>query len=384
LDKDNEKIMRILVFLPTYTLKIERGDTTHIKELVGNLSKFAEIDVIKANGIIASERTPSLLKALGVMLGLAKTAFLIQKRRPDIIYTRDSQSIFTFLLAKLFRLPMILEINGLFIDEWRIATRPSRMRRWISYIIGLLNEKTYKYADHLVVVTPKIKKVLEIEHKINPGKISVIENGANTDLFHPIDCSEARSKLQLSEDFRYVCFVGAFYNWQGLPNLIKCVPLVLSECPDTRFIIVGDGPAKSEIIELSEEMGLADKVTFTGLVPYSQVPLYIDASDICVVPKRPLQSGYSPLKLYEYMACGKPVVATRTDGFEVLEENRAGLLVNPEDPHEFASALTRLLCDPQLRKQMGENGRRYVVDNRSWESVARKVFGVCQTVVQKH
>lgn len=91
----------------------------------------------------------------------------------------------------------------------------------------------------------------------------------------------------------------------------------------------------------------------------------------------------SPLKLCEYMVCGKPVVASRKSCFEILEENKAGLLVDPENPQEFAGAIIKLLRDPELRKQMGENGRKYVVGNRSWESVARKVAEVCEQVIKE-
>ena len=112
------------------------------------------------------------------------------------------------------------------------------------------------------------------------------------------------------------------------------------------------------------------------------MPKIYKNSDLGLFPNR--CEGGTNLVLMEYMACGKPIVATRTDGFEVLEENLAGLLVSPEDQHEFADALNRLISNPQLRRKMGENGRRHIIENRSWESVAREVFEVCQMVVRKH
>ena len=117
------------------------------------------------------------------------------------------------------------------------------------------------------------------------------------------------------------------------------------------------------------------------MVPYQKVPQYINASAVCVVLKVEAKSGYSPLKLYEYMACGKPVVATRVSGFDILEECRAGLLVNTGDYQEFANAVTMLLKNGELRRELGKNGRQYVVENQSWESVARKVADVCQILV---
>jgi len=376
--------MKIMIFLPNHTLAIERGDTTHIKELVSNLSKFAEIDLIKADDKAITENVSLTVKALRIVKGLARGSLSILRKRPDLVYTRSSQDIFTFLLAKLFRLPFIIEINGLSADELKMAIGISWIRRWISYAKGLLNERTYKYADHLVVVTPNLKTMMENEYNINPKRITVIENGANTELFRPIKAEEARRKLKLNQADNYICFTGALYQWQGVEYLIKASPYILEECPNTFFLIVGDGPIRKSLTNHAEQLGVSDRFIFTGMVPYEKVPLYINASDVCVVLKIPISSGYSPIKLYEYMACGKPVVATRTDGFEVLEKNRAGLLVNSKDRHELSRTLNMLLCDLQLRKQMGQNGRIHIVHNRSWESVAKRVFEVCQMVVQRH
>jgi glycosyltransferase involved in cell wall biosynthesis len=127
---------------------------------------------------------------------------------------------------------------------------------------------------------------------------------------------------------------------------------------------------------------VSDEFIFTGIVPYEEVSKYISASDICVVPKRQLKSGYSPLKLYEYMACGKPVVASRVEGFTILEQNNAGILVEPENPENIANVIIKLLNDEKLREELGRNGREYVVKNHSWESVAKIVAEVCEDAVR--
>ena len=132
---------------------------------------------------------------------------------------------------------------------------------------------------------------------------------------------------------------------------------------------------------------MLDNFIFTRAVLYQQVPLYINASDVCVVggvPPTLSTKGYSPLKLCEYMACGKPVVVIRTDGMEFVEENRAGLLVNPRNSQEYADAMVRLLQDQELRKRMGENGRRWMVENRSWESIAKRVAEVFEQTIAQH
>ena len=379
--------MRILFFLTSYTLTIERGDTTHVKELVNNLSKLAEIDVIKANGAITSERVPLVVATLRIMQGLVKAAFLIRKRRPDLIYTRNSQAIFALLLAKLSRLPFIIEVNGLLIDEWRMEKGPSGIRRYISYIKSLLNEKTYRYANHLVSVAPKIKKVLQNEYKIEPEKISVIENGANTELFRPMNTKEVRRELKLDETCNYICFAGTLYKWQGVEYLIRASPHILEECSRSFFLIIGDGSSRESLTDLAEQLGVSDRFIFTGAKPYTSVPLYINASDLCVAPfikERNIKVGFSAIKLYEYLACGKPVIASDIEEVRrLLQESKAGICVGPESPGELANAIVGLLRDSKTRDRMGESGRRYVVENGSWENTARKVFGVCQLVKEK-
>jgi glycosyltransferase involved in cell wall biosynthesis len=151
-----------------------------------------------------------------------------------------------------------------------------------------------------------------------------------------------------------------------------------------KFLIVGDGIMKTKWIQLVNKLKISDKFIFTGRVPYEAVPLYINTSDICVTPKKPIKSGYSPLKLYEYMACCKPVVATRTNGFEIIEEYNAGILINPKNSKEFADAIKTLLHNNNLRIKYGRNGREYVIKNHSWESVVKKVAALCESTVNPY
>jgi len=120
------------------------------------------------------------------------------------------------------------------------------------------------------------------------------------------------------------------------------------------------------------------------MVSYHKVPLYINASDVCVAffrRERNDRCGLSPLKLYEYLACGKAVIVSRLSGLELVEQHRTGILVEPENLPELATAIIRLLQTNELRKQMGENGRRYVVEYQSWKKVAERVADVCRRLV---
>jgi glycosyltransferase involved in cell wall biosynthesis len=282
----------------------------------------------------------------------------------------------------LFKIPSVKEVNGIVTDEAKITQRGDRVSFWFMDRLERLNMPR---ADKIIVVSSRMKKTLQKEYGVPGNKIIVIRNGANTDLFKPMDTTRVREELGLDQSSNYICFVGAFWWYEGVEYLIRSIPLILEQCPQARFLIVGDGQLREELIELAKQIGVSDKVMFTGMVPYQKVPLYINASDLCVVPatrQRNERTGASPLKLCEYMACEKPVIASRVDGLEIVEENNTGILVKPESPRSLAKAIIKLIQNQELRKQMGERGRRYVLENQSWERVVKRVADVFEQVVK--
>ena len=405
--------MRIL-FYETLQKRPSSTAWTHIFELLNNLSRLGH-SIVWINGHNYSpveefdiqgdsQRRHSLwerTKALAMTLPVRGEAMLLWnllkevrllfvgfgtalRHKPDVIYRRHSIFNTEFIIARLFKVPLIKEVNGIVVDEAKITGRAGRFSL---AIIDRIERFTLRRADKIVVVTPKLKELLHDDYKIPEGKIVVIENGANTELFKPMDTMEARKRSNLNQDRDYVCFVGVLNQWQGVEYLIGAMPRILEKCPATRLLIIGDGQMREQLIALAEQLGLSDKVIFTGMVPYQTVPLYINASDVCATPfvkARGERSGVSPLKLCEYLACQKPVVASKLGGLAMLAQNSAGVLVEPEDPEALAKAIIGLFQDPELRKQMGENGRKYVVKNRSWESVARRVSEVCRQAIEEH
>ena len=368
------------------------AQTTHVIELLRNLAK--------QNDTICFAPKPKNIKykfqeiiympvlnkpiLLSVSYQLVLFFYLIYYRtkiKPDVIYARHYGLPFSqLIISNLFRIPYIVEINGLAMEEMKLSNRSK-----LNVCIAKLSEKlNYRHAKKIVAVTQGVKKGIIELYDLPDEKIIVIENGANIDLFKPIDKKKAKKELNFDQDANYICFVGNLAPWQGVEFLIQSAPLILKESPYTKFLIIGEGQMKEELVELADKTGVSDKFIFTGVVPYEEVPKYINASDVCVVPKKPLGSGYSPLKLYEYMACGEPIVASKISGFEILEQQNAGILVEPENPDELAKAIIKLLKDEKLREEMGKNGREYVVKNHSWESVARRVAEVCESSVREH
>ena len=375
-------------------LEDKNGQNIHVIELFNNLGKVARVNLFvpKPNKIIYKSRDIIYVKWLHFPLMALITYqmflfynlyFYCKKTKPDAIYARQSEySFMPLIVSKLFGIPYFVEVNGLIIDEMKMF---GKLKLRIAFT-KLIEKFGYEHALKIVAVTPGVKKGIMQLYNVLEEKIVVIENGANIDLFRPIKKSEAKKELNLSQDVSYVCFVGNLAPWHGVNNLIQAAPAILASCPNTSFLIVGDGIMKNEWEQHAQELGVYDKFIFTGSVPYTQVPYYVNASDMCVatfIKRKHMKTGGSPLKVYEYMACKKPIISSRIPNIEFIEQQETGILVEPENPDELAKATIKLLKDEKLREKMGNNGRDYVVKNHSWEAVGKKVAAVCELASQE-
>lgn len=386
------------IFLVYYgSFNARSGSNIHILELLGNLKKYTHV-IMFAPGQKSVNRALSGIKYVPVI----NNKYLVQpsyelvlpfyllysyiKNRPDVLYLRqNSFPIFPIILCKILKIPSVVEVNGLVLDELKVNNSKSFAYRVFSRLALRSEKLNYRYCDRVVSVTDKLKEELVNLYAVPEGKINVINNGANTDLFKPMSQEKVKAELQLEESKKYVCFVGNLAAWQGVEFLIYAAPFILKKCPDARFLIVGDGVMKNKLLELSSELGLSDKIIFTGRVPYENVPPYINASDVCVAPfikGRNAKIGLSALKTYEYLACGKPLVASSISGVkDLIELSGGGISISPENPEELASAVVELILNENMRALMGERGRKYVVENHSWNGVARKILDVCTDIV---
>lgn len=380
---------------------------THEYEVVKNLSKMGheifllvkefdktiEITNVKMfsikglnSSIIALSRIPH---SFFTMLKICK------KHNIDLIYARSDYV--SIIVSKLLKIPVIIEVNGVSWEENLLRTDfISRMLKFLKNIFSIdilkIRDKIIlNSATKVVVVTERIRELLLEENILKRARINdiiVINNGANIEMFRPLDMdkNEIRKELNLSLSDYYINFTGNLFRYQGVEYLIQSVPLILKEYPNTKFLVVGDGVMKKELVELAKKTGVSDKFIFTGTVPYEEVPKYINASDVCVAPsardERNKKSGGSSLKIYEYLACGKPVVTGNLDGDkDLILESNAGYVVSAENTAELANAIIKLLKNKELREEMGKNGRKCVVENHSWEAVAKRVEEVCNEVV---
>jgi len=358
----------------------------HLKEIFGQMRKlgcdaslFAPQAISKRSGSPGMVFTPTpdlpIIRHVAYQL-LLPWALLLHAlhKMPDAIYARYSQStMFPGIVAKILGIPYVVEVDDMLPELFETQNKP----RALIMAAKVTTRLNCALADIIVVVTAPMKGMLVEDYGISADKIILIPNGANTEMFTPIPRSQARQRLGLEKNRRYVCYCGSFERYQGIECLVRAFASLKGGFPDLRLLLVGDGPTMPKVRRSIDAEGVSDTTLITGQVSYEMVPLYINASDICAVPKNPIKTGYSPLKLYEYASCGKPVVASDLEGFGFVERERAGSLVPSASPEELAGAIKALLEDPELAVKMGENGRKYVAEHHSWAGAAKELMRVC-------
>jgi len=271
----------------------------------------------------------------------------------------------------IFRRKLVFEINGIAHEEQRLKGH-SLFNRISASAIQKAEKMAARYSDRIVAVTPHIASYFVQDLQCQSGKIEVVSNGVNTKIFHPIPNEESladlRRKLGIRESEIVLIFVGNLAPWQGVEYLIEVAPSLLKKFESIRFLVIGSGILKKDLEEEANRLGVSGHFIFTGMIDYDEIPLYVNIADICLVLKRRLRSGYSPVKLYEYMACGKPVLSSRVEGLEFIETEGLGRLVEPENGASLEEGLCDLLRDSQRRKEMGVKGLQLAREKFDWES----------------
>ena len=367
------------------------GSAIHRWELARNLSKLGcEVHVISYTEIKTRGVHIHPLTKKSKIKYITHVIKLVKKHRFDIIYARNTMiGVVGFLINNVWKSKLVFEVNGISLDELRLienqsSTENKRFKYVKIKLLGYLEIFITKRADAVIVVTQGIKDYL-INNGVDKNKVWVIENGANIELFIPIKNSnvvdELRNRLRINDDENVVVFIGNLAPWQGVEYLIHAAPLIIEKMQKTKFLIVGEGMIKQNLMALCRALNVESNFIFTGMVRYEDVPKYINISDVGIVPFIK-DRVCSPIKLFEYLSSGKPVVSSNIENIrEILNKSKAGILVTPEDPTELSYAIIKLLKDKQLREQMGNSGREFVVNNYSWEITAKKTKEVFESIL---
>lgn len=362
------------------------GQAIHFTEIINNFYKLDNVVTVlcpsfrKKNGLHCSNiiKVPMIKDRPVVNSVMFQGLFCIMMmvnvfmHKTDIIYIRHVPfNILPILISKIMRIPCIIEVNYS-IKELKTL----KISKGAIFAIMIVDKIAYSIVDNIIVITSNLKDSIHSIYNTDINKISVVPNGADIYKFRPM--VGAKDILKLDKNFWYICFVGHVELWQGIDCIIKSVPLILEKIPNIKFLIIGSGKSLYDIIDDTKKLNIYDKFLFLGDVQHEKVQIYINASDLCVAPFHKGRIA-SPIKIFEYMACEKPVVASDiSDVGKLLRESSAGLSIEPNDYIAFAENIIKLLLDERLRSQMGKNGRKFIMENHTWEIVAKNTLKISQ------
>lgn len=368
------------------------GGFTKIRDLLENLCKYGHTAFLFIPKIKISRKQraykiieiPTLdiryIRAIFYYLVSFIVSFIFCcKKKPDIIYMRMMNSPLNLVLARLKRIPVIVEINDdPFINYNSIKELPLKLK-----ISAIFNGINFRGCNKIHVITDGLRdKVLRF-YKIPIEKIEVIPSGANISLFRPMLQRQCQECLNLQTDKKYIGFVGTLIKRQGVDTLIKSAPEILSKNNKVRFLIIGEGAMKNAWIKKVQQIGCSEYFIFTGQVPYTEAPKYINAMDICVAPFIAERGETSPAKIFDYLSCGRPVIASDIPSVRKFFEESGGVLFTPpDDPGSLAYDIIRLIDNESLRRSMGELGRNFVTKNYDREIVAKKIIEMSQELIK--
>ena len=289
----------------------------------------------------------------------------------DLVYERYSLWSFAGMeYARSYRVPGLLEVNAPLIEEQvehrGLVDRASAER---------VAERVFGAATALIAVSKEIATYLERYPTVR-GRVHVIPNGVDPGRF-AVDREPSRPSR--AGNFT-VGFVGTLKPWHGLPVLIEAFARLHRRAPNTRLLIVRDGPERASLTADLSARGLVDAVHLTGAVAASEIPRLLASLDVAVAPYPNQPRFYfSPLKVYEYMAAGLPVVASRIGQLtELVQDGVNGLLSPPGDPVALAAEIDRLRRAPELRTRLGKAARATVLRDHTWDGVVRSILEVAE------
>jgi glycosyltransferase involved in cell wall biosynthesis len=303
----------------------------------------------------------------------------IRERQPDFIYQRYSRFGWSGVEASLKTArPLFLEYNGSEVWVGRYWDRVGRL--------GLLEryERLNLTAAARIFVVSEVERRNLLRDGVEDKKIVVNPNGVDAERFQPNVGGEAvRRELRIEVDETLVGFVGTFGPWHGVVALAEAIKLVPKDAR-VRFLLIGNGSLRSEVERILNEAGAIHRVILTGAIEHEKVPAYLDACDVLTSPHVPLEDGSeffgSPTKLFEYMAMGRGIVASRLGQIgDVLQHEETALLVEPGNVKELSEAIMRLINSPDLRERLGVAARREAIAKHTWTHNARRVLDAYQS-----
>lgn len=329
-------------------------------------------------GVSLREKLPKPLYEAAEFAYSAPAYFRLEARAkagaPDVLYERYNLFYHSGVrLARAKRLPFILEVNAPLVAE-RARHGGLALKNLAEWSEGSI----WRAADKLLPVTRVLAGMIEAEG-VAPEKIEIIPNGVEASFLGEVDPRPVRARYGL-QDKLVLGFTGFVRDWHGLDRIVRF--LAAERARDLHLLIVGDGDVVAALQDEAGRLGVAERMTVTGVVQREEVASHVAAFDVALQPA--VVPYASPLKLIEYMALGKAIIAPDRDNIKELLTNGAdGVLVPAEDEAALHAGLRRLVSDAALRDKLGRAARA-TLDRRNltWAGNAERVERIAETLLK--
>jgi PEP-CTERM/exosortase A-associated glycosyltransferase len=297
---------------------------------------------------------------------------LVREWRPDIIHAHSPvlNAIAAQRVARRHGIPLIYEIRA-FWEDAAVGNGTGTQGSARYWLTRQLETRAVRSADAVAVICEGLRDDL-IVRGIDADKIIVSPNGVDMEMFgtpRPADPA-LRTKLGL-DGADVVGFIGSFYDYEGLDDLIAAMPSLVAQRPGAKLLMVGGGPCEAALLAQAAASPVADSIRFVGRVPHDEVENYYSLIDILTYPRKALRLTelVTPLKPLEAMAQGRLVAASSVGGHrELIRDGLTGTLFPPDDPAAMADALAGLFANRQIWDARRAVAREFVERERNWSS----------------
>ncbi len=328
-----------------------------------------------------------LLNQLSIISALQKRLDeVVQKVKPDILHAHSPalNGRAAVKIGKKYGIPVVYEIRAFWEDaavDHGTTTEGSIRYR----LTRNMETRVIKETDAVTTICEGLKKDI-VARGIPEEKIGVIQNAVDITRFSASieKDSELQKKFDLEGKF-VIGFIGSFYAYEGIPQLINALGLLSSTRNDVVLMLVGGGPQEANVKQLIKEKKLEDKVILPGRVPHEDVHRYYSLVDIFAYPRLPMRLTelVTPLKPLEAMAQKRLVVASDVGGHrELIENGKTGILFQAGNPKALADAIAELINNSESWDAMRDAGRKYVEDVRSWENSVANYEGIYRKLIE--
>jgi glycosyltransferase involved in cell wall biosynthesis len=294
-------------------------------------------------------------------------------------------------LLKAFQLqgikkPLVHTIHGVLADEFEQAKQNGyasfrgRVANRFMARLARLECETAQKADVIVTISRYSLEKMQKHYGVDPSKVRIVPNGVDPEKYVPTENPAELKQLFGLRASSVVLFVGSLIPRKGLSFLVEAAKQVTKTQPDTQFVLVGDGPMKTQLTNDLSQANLTGNFVFKSNLNEQELTKIYACSDVLILPS--IQEGQG-IVLLEASASGKPVVAFDIGGVnESVINGKTGLLASRGSSGELAESLLKLLGDAELRQRMGLAGRKFVVENFTWDICAQKMLEVYREALE--